>query len=354
MTGRFHHAVAERPDARPQRRFAPAKAVRGRDGWLFLDSEALRIMDQVQGRLLLSSEQLREWQSLLERRTSLLAERGAHYLFLVAPSRNVVFPEKAPQADPGAERPIRQLLRHLESERSFAPVVYPLRQLMQCRNDRTYTETDNHWTDRGAFIAYRALSDEIARLVEVRRLAESDIKWVEVLHAGDLGRKLRPQQRSRHVYANLHDPEARLVHDNGVLNSGRLVEFECDAAPEGTCLVLGTSSTYALVHLLAEGFRRLVFTHIRTLDHALVDDVSPDLIVTVYDEMVIPVEAPAVTQRQLEARKRASGKVFRVPDGHWRTRVFQRPQDRPPWLARLDGRRQTVSAPVTTAQTALT
>lgn len=330
MTRMSGHAVASPPAARPQRRFSPWKVIRGRDGWLFLDSETLRTMDQMQGRLLLSSEQQREWQSLLETRTSLLAERGAHYLFLVAPSRHVVFPDKAPHADPDIERPIRQLLRHLESERSFATVVYPLRQLMQCRNDRTYTATDNHWTDRGAFIAYRALIDEIVRLLEVRRLAESDIQWVEVLHAGDLGRKLHPRQRSLHVYAHLHDPQARLVHDNGVLNGGRLAEFECDAAPEGTCLVLGTSSTYALVHLLAEGFRRLVFTHIRTLDHALVDDVSPDLVVTVYDEMIIPVEVPAVTQRQLEARKRAAGKVFRGPAGHWRTRLFQRPEDRPP------------------------
>jgi alginate O-acetyltransferase complex protein AlgJ len=340
MTRMSGHAVASRPVTRSQRRFSPWKVVRGRDGWLFLDSETLRIVDQRQGRLLLSSEQLREWQSRLESRTSFLAERGAHYLFLVAPSRHVVFPDKVPHAEPDAERPLRQLLRHLESERSFAPVVYPLRELMHCRNDRTYTETDNHWTDRGAFIAYRALSDEIERLLEVRRLADSDIRWVEVLHAGDLGRKLRPQQRSLHVYAH-HDPQAKLVHDNGVLNSGRLVEFECDAAPEGTCLVLGTSSTYALVHLLAESFRRLVFTHIRTLDHALVDDVSPDLVVTVYDEMVIPVEVPAVTQRQLEAKKRVAGKVFRYPDGHWRTRLFQRPQDRPPQLARLDARRQT-------------
>jgi alginate O-acetyltransferase complex protein AlgJ len=308
-------------------------------------------MDQVHGRRLLSSEELREWQSLLESRTSLLAERGAHYLFLVAPSRHVVFPEKMPHADSNAERPILQLLRHLERERSFAPVVYPLRQLVQCRNDRTYTETDNHWTDRGAFIAYRALSDEIARLLEVRRLAASDIQWVEVLHAGDLGRKLRPPQSSPHVYAHPHDPRARLVHDNGVLNGGRLVEFECDAAPEGTCLVLGTSSTYALVHLLAEGFRRLVFTHLRTLDHALVDDVSPDLVVTVYDELVIPVDAPAVAQRQVEARKRAAGKVFRVPAGHWRTRVFQRPEDRPSRLARLDARLPDGRLPVATAQT---
>jgi hypothetical protein len=194
--------------------------------------------------------------------------------------------------------------------------------------------------------------DEIAGLLEVRRLAESEIRWVEVLHAGDLGRRLRPQQRSLHVYAHLHDPQARLVHDNGVLNGGRLVEFECDAAPEGTCLVLGSSSTYALVHLLAEGFRRLVFTHIRSLDHALVDEVSPDLVVTVYDEMVIPVDVPAVTQRQLEARKRAAGKVFHIPDGHWRTRVFQRPQDRPPGLARLDGAPPDGKGPIATAQTA--
>jgi alginate O-acetyltransferase complex protein AlgJ len=344
VAGKSLDGFSDRPNARSQRRSPPGKAIRGRDGWLFLDTETLRITDRLQGRLLLSSEQLRKWQSLLESRTSLLAERGAHYLLLVPPSRHIVFADKVPHADPDAERPIHQLLRHLERERSFARVVYPFRQLMECRNDRTYTETDAHWTDRGAFIAYSALSDQIARLLEVRRLAESDIQWVEVPHVGDLGRKLRPEQSSLHVYACLHEPQARLVRDNGVLNAGRLVEFECDAAPEGTCLVHGTSSTYALAHLLAESFRRLVFTHLRGLDHALVDAVSPDLVVTVYDEMVLPLDVPAVTQSQLEARKRKVGTVFRVPDGRWRTRVFQRPEDRPPRLARLEGRPQTASA----------
>ena len=302
------------------------KVMRGRDGWLFLDFDTNHVMAQVHGRLRLSAEQLRQWRHVLESRTAWLASRGARYFFLVAPVPHVVFPDKLPEGRLEGERPMLQLLRYLDDEACGARVIYPADQLIQRRDSRVYTETNTHWTDRGAFIAYRLLSDEVAACVPMCRLHEADVEWFENVQVGDLGCKLHPAEQSVHVGSQPRSARSRLVYDNGIFNEGRRADYECDAAPDSTCLVLGTSSAHGIVHLLAEGFRRLVFAHISTLDYALVEEVKPDVVITIFGErfMVrVPVDHPAPTQLEVEARKRADGSFFPPEEGHWRTRLIQ-------------------------------
>jgi hypothetical protein len=310
----------------PQVATSQVKVVRGRDGWLFLDFDTNHVMAQVHGRLRLSVEQLRQWQLLLEDRTTWLARRGTPYYFLVAPVPHVVFPDKLPEGRREGERPMLQLLRYLNEQASYARVIYPVEQLIEQRDDLVYTQTNTHWTDRGAFIAYQVLSDEIADRVSMRKLDNADLDWLEVPQIGDLGCKLRPPEQSVHVCSQTRTPKSRLVYDNGILNEGRRAEFKCDAAPDRTCLVLGTSSAHGMVHLLAEGFRRLVFAHISTLDYTLVEEVNPDIVITIFGERFmirVPVDIPAPTLLELEAGKRAAGKVFSREEGLWRTRLIQ-------------------------------
>jgi alginate O-acetyltransferase complex protein AlgJ len=330
LTEKSRVAFADRQDAQAQERPSPLKVVRGKDGWLFLDFDTNRVMAQVQGRLRLSAEELRQWQFLLENRVAWLARRRALYLFLVPPLPHAVFADKLPDGCFEAERPVLQLLRHLESQRSYARVLYPVEELIEHR-DSHYTKTDTHWTDRGAFIAYSLLSDEIESFVPMRRLDDTDIDWIEVMKAGDLGDKLQPEEQSLHVYAQPSNPQARLVYDNGIFHQGRRADFECDTAPDSTCLVLGTSSAFGMVHLFAEGFRRLVFANIPTLDYALVNEVNPDVVIAIFGERFmirVPVDLLAPTQPELEAEKRAARKVLFAPegllppDGHWRTRLL--------------------------------
>src|SRR3954452_5959085 len=72
-----------------------AKFTEGRDGWLFLDHDDNRVMDQHRGQLLLSDDQLEVWRDALERRAAWRARLGgAPYLLLIAPDAQAVYPEK--------------------------------------------------------------------------------------------------------------------------------------------------------------------------------------------------------------------------------------------------------------------
>jgi hypothetical protein len=308
---------------------APISAVRGKDGWLFLDYDTNGVMSQVYGRQLLTEQQLNTWQRLLENRVAWLERRGAAYFFTVAPVPHVVFPDKLPQ--PGAidsDRPVLQLLRHLDRERSFARVIYPVEQLTARRDELIYTKTNSHWTDRGAFLAYEQLAAALESRVPMRRVEETEIEWVERMAVGDLGVKITPQEASPHVTALMKSPGAQVVTDNAVFNQGRRAEYRCPAAPDLTCLVLGTSSALNMVHVLAESFGRLVYGNISSLDYSLVDEVEPDVVVSIFGErfMVrVPTDVGAPTLEELEAQKRAAGTVFPPSAGQWKGRLVQPP-----------------------------
>ena len=115
------------------------KVVRGREGWLFLGSDTNQVVRQHTGGLLLSPDDLRGWQSLLESRIERLAESGTEYLFAVAPDPHAVYPEMLPEGVDVAEtRPVLQLIEHLERHGSPARITYPLEQLISEKRIRLF------------------------------------------------------------------------------------------------------------------------------------------------------------------------------------------------------------------------
>jgi hypothetical protein len=290
------------------------KYLRGRDGWLFLDRDTNRVLAQHTGELQLSEDLLRHWQRVLENRVAWLARRGVPYTFLVAPNAHAVYPEMLPDGIPmSADRPVMQILRRLDDSGSPARILYPRAELVGMRDRPVYPKTGTHWTELGAFIACRAILQEIGRSLPVRQLEMDDVEWVEDTTPGDLGRKVDPIERSVFVYGDVREPRARLVADNRVKRNGRRVEFEGDAGLEHTCLVTGDSFAVRAVPYLAESFRRLVFGHISSLDYSLVEAVRPDVVVTIMNERFLinpPVDLPAPTLAQLEAERLAAGEVL--------------------------------------------
>ena len=85
---------------------------------------------------------------------------------------------------------------------------------------------------------------------------------------------------------------------------------ECKAAPPTTCLVFGDRSSYRMLPYLSESFGRLVFAHLHTLDHALVEAERPDVVIGLADETAlidIPADVEAPGAAELAAHKLAAG-----------------------------------------------
>ena len=291
------------------------KVVEGKDGWLFLARDTNHVMHQHTGRLRFSHRKLEDWRHVLETRIAWLGRRGAPYLFLVPPNTHAIYPEHLPDdVVTVAERPVLQLMRHLRAAGSSASLIYPLDELVEHKqHDLVCIPTDTHWNELGAFVAYKRLMRDVRRTTEVREIPREQLFISRAEIPGDLGGKLDPQRSSTQVFVDVKDWRAHYARDNRVRVTGRRVEYTCAPAPDVTCLVHGDSYTEKLLHVMAESFGRLVFCQMPTLDYQVVQEVQPDVVVGMLNErflLEVPYDSTAPTQAELEASKRAEGRVF--------------------------------------------
>ncbi len=298
-----------------------AKVVEGRDGYLFMADDNNRVLEQHSGRLRLDEAQLEGWRQSLERRTEVLARRGCAHLVMVAPNNHSVYPEKLPEdVESAAERPVHQLIAHLERSGSPVRIIYPLDELVAAKADhQVCSVVDSHWTDYGAFLAYMRLMEDARPLVPTRNLDEHDVLFVDVPVHGDLGEKFDPPRSELQGIARMRNRAARLVYDNCVEGTGALATTTCEAAPPTTCLLLGDSYAYFLAAYLSECWRRLVLVHAPTLDPAVVEVTRPDIVVSLIAErflIAVPDDAKGRTMRERESHKREYGRI-RAPLLYW-------------------------------------
>jgi hypothetical protein len=288
------------------------KVAEGKDDWLFLAKDSNDTMDQHAGRRLLTDHQILQWQDLLEQRSAWLNLHGAPYFYVIAPDTHAVYADKLPDDFvPGPTRPALQVLDHLRERNSFAPVLYPLEELIAERNELVYPKTGSHWSEFGAFVGYRALMKEMTEILPVRRLNHSEIHVSYEDRAGDLGLKFTPPKKSRYVYVDVIGARTRYMNDNRVRNHGRLVEFESDAYNALTCLVFGDSYAVRMMPLIAEAFSRTYWAH-AYFDYELIRELQPDVVVTVAAErgMIVLQSDMEPGLRVLEARKLATGDLL--------------------------------------------
>ena len=284
----------------------------GEGGWLFERDAGRRVLAQMRGDLMLARKAALRWVFVLESRTGWLGERGIAYVFGVAPCKSVVLAEHLPLGVVvSPRRPVVQLQTRIAEDESFAELVYPLDELLAEPVERpTFSTHDSRWNANGAFVGYRRLLDAIPPSSEVRCLGREEIGFDLREAAGDLGHRLSPPEQRIALVGRPHPRSARLVSDNRVEGEGRILVTECDAAPPVTCVVFGDWSAYRMLTYLSESFRRMVFAHLHTLDHELVEAERPDVVISLVDEaglIDVPPDVEAPRAQELAARKRSAG-----------------------------------------------
>ena len=290
------------------------KFLRGKNGRLFLANDANRVVAQHAGEVLFTDEEVAAWRRTLESRTAFVRHvSGGAYVHVVPPNAHSVFPEDLPDhIRSGAQRPIHQLLSHLEETGSFARVLYPLDDLVAAKAGElpVYPKTDTHWTDYGQYLAYKQVMAELRPHVGVEEVPSSAIAFNTIEDTGDLGYKTDPPELSSHVWATVDAAATRLVSDNCVGGSGAIIVTESDAPTDARCLVLGDSYAYGLLTFLAPVFRRVVFAHTAALDYELVEEERPHAVITVLNErfmILLPNDVLGPPTREVAAWKLETG-----------------------------------------------
>lgn len=292
------------------------KVVRGKDGWLFLAHDSNDVIAQQTGEKRLAPQALNFWRLLLEHRTSWLAAHGISYFFLVAPDAHAVYPECLPEGiNVTDQRPVYQLMKYLDEQRSFARVIYPIEEILAEKpRTQVYTKTDTHWNAVGAYCAYMRLAEEMSEVVSMKVVQREQIQFYVSTEPSGLGYKVDPPAESVLVSTNIWHAKSRVVYDNEVYMTGSIIVTERDDAPPTTCLVCGDSFTYRMLNFLSGSFRRTVFAHNASLDFEMIFEEKPDVVVSILSEHYlteVPWDLPPKSTRERERYKKEKDQMRR-------------------------------------------
>jgi hypothetical protein len=271
-------------------------------------------LSQHSGEVRFSDDDLRRWRLTLETRTAWLEQRGCAYSFLVPPNAHSVFPEDLPDDVTSApERPIHQLMGHLEEAGSFMKILYPLDEFVAAKSDEhpVFPVTDTHWSSWGAYLAYRLLIDQMqARGIDLQVVEADSVMFRSEYSTGDLGYKVDPNEHSHLIRARVRDPRPRMLFDNCIANTGSMIVTECDSVPKTRCVMFGDSFAYTVLEFLAATFSRVMFVHTPTTDFSIVNEEKPDVVVSILNERFLimrPSDLPGRTVRDIAAEKEVAG-----------------------------------------------
>jgi hypothetical protein len=167
----------------------PDLVILGKDGWLFFGNAAGFGIDQYRGLRPLNPQELDTFKDYFEGIQRELDKLGIPFLFVIAPDKHEIYPEKLPR--PLSKRGNTPMDQILSIPRGFR--ILDLRPSLLEKKVQSatplYYKTDSHWNEFGAYLAYRSIMDFFPSFPPVDA-REEDFINSPVVGAGDLAIKV--------------------------------------------------------------------------------------------------------------------------------------------------------------------
>jgi hypothetical protein len=266
-----------------------------------------------------SSEQLLQWQHVLEARRDWLAERGVPYLLVITPDKQTIYPEHLPRGMSPNPASIRQdqLLAHLREHSDLAVLDLRKPLLAAKSTERIYYRTDSHWNKRGAFIGYQQIVSALnARFPQLQPLPRSAFEpTVSDRTGGDLACMLGlgTQMHEEELALRPLVPRQARVTDEKVpiMEKYRLAHIEtvamtCPQSSPVRAVMMHDSFGIFLKPYLAEHFARIVYLPTDILDPVIFERERPDIVIQQMVERklteLVPLNVPEMDGSSLAHR----------------------------------------------------
>ena len=262
-----------------------AAVVVGRDGWFFYaDDKAVEDYANVE---LLTDAGLANWREAVLRASRWLQSRKIAYIFTVAPDKHTIYAEEfattiARIHDMSRADQLYSALQGTGLAVDARPALFNAKQ-----QERIYQQTDTHWNDRGALVAYQQIINAVRVRVPATPPAwtRSDFTPTErALEGMDLAGMMGLTRVLREVDLALvptRPRRARVVEPVGATptdEEGRLVT-EIDDPSLPRAVIFRDSFVSRLVPFLSEHFSRAVYLWQNDFDAAEVQTEHPDVVI---------------------------------------------------------------------------
>jgi alginate O-acetyltransferase complex protein AlgJ len=264
--------------------------ITGHDGWLFYAAEDM--VEQYRGVRQFTPEQLLDWQQLLEGRRDWLAARGSQYIFVIAPDKQSIYPEKLPDWLTKV-RPETKLDQFLAYMRAHSTVeVLDLRPALREANQiaPTYLKTDTHWNQFGGFVACREMIGIMSK--QQPRLPPLEFNCSDFQYkpsgGGDLTGMLGVQS-----HEITEDNALEFIPKSNLPILEANASFTRNPLARNNLVVFHDSFGLALKSFLGYHFGKVTYCSQETLDAGLISREEPLVVVTEMVERHLNAESPA-------------------------------------------------------------
>jgi hypothetical protein len=285
--------------------------------------------------------ELEAWRVCLEERYYWLKEQGIDYVFALAPTKALVYPENLPLrilwSKQRAGKPMRydQLIRYLK-ENSVVPVADLRESLLKAKQSTDlplFYRTDFHWNYYGSLIAYQEIIRVINRYYpkyDLEPAAYTDFTvqrkddWVHIKFMFVLG--LDPMRNQNETYLTFFPKEeSTYAHIPGFMQKGisdyslpetvrrqygeksfAVQEIENPAGKLSSMFIVGDSFVEKTMGYFSAHARKTVsFREVTNFQTAPYQEHKPDIVVQEILNMYI-LQGPPVNPLQIKgARQRA-------------------------------------------------
>lgn len=258
----------------------------GRDGWLFYADDGA--IEDYAAEQPMNEDGVSAWRETITRADGFVKDHGGAYVFTIAPDKHVIYPENMPPdvRHVGKVRRIDQVFGALAPTGVSAVDVRPALEQAKGR-ERIYEETDTHWNDRGAFVAYQQIIDAVRKQNPAVPPAwtRDDFEPVSrVVQGQDLARMLG-------LPRVLHETELSLLPKRPRL--ARVVDppGAAETAEEGRLITEIPGSTLPRAVIFRDSFfsRLVPYTseHFSRAVYLWQNDLDPDVVVNEHADVVI-------------------------------------------------------------------
>lgn len=166
---------------------ASEQVIAGRDGWLFYAADG-GIDDWTQAEPF-TPDELDVWRETLARRRAYLQRRGIPFLFVVAPDKQMIYPEHMPLSLRRLRTDYRidQLVAYLHRTMPDFEILDLRPAVLAAKpTELLYHRYDTHWNDRGALAGYQAVASALQRwFPRLEPLRRSDFDTSSGVSSGD-------------------------------------------------------------------------------------------------------------------------------------------------------------------------
>lgn len=258
-----------------------AGALVGKDGYLFLNNDTNKVLDQFEGRYEFPVEQRVEIKAVHSFREKLLSDTcGGRYFHIIVPNKETVLWDKLPagyEYQKSGLSPVNSYssFPHARQAAFFYDPFF-LRSLSA--TELVFAKTDTHWTHAGA-INYLKRASHYFMDAEFSQALES-ISFYKKMgnQAGDLASKLNLPVESLEMW-NVQNYSSKIKASNGISNIGALRWFVNDnALLDKKVVVLHDSTALWLMPTISSVYRDVLFLHLPDVDHVWLTKYKPDFL----------------------------------------------------------------------------